>query len=55
VHKRIISAIKRIEFVSDSMSYMIRVLRGHWCHIIVLNAHAPTEDKVDMMDSFYEE
>jgi exonuclease III len=20
-------------------------LRGHWCHIIVLNVHAPTEDK----------
>jgi hypothetical protein len=35
VHKRIISAVKRVEFVSDRMSYII--LRGHWCHIIVLN------------------
>jgi hypothetical protein len=35
------------------MSYII--LRGHWCHI-VLNVHAPTEDKVDdLKDSFYEE
>jgi hypothetical protein len=27
-----------------------------WCHIIVLNVHAPTEDKVnDVKDSFYED
>jgi hypothetical protein len=36
------------------MSYII--LRGRWCHIIVLNVHAPTEDKTDdMKDSFYME
>jgi hypothetical protein len=36
------------------MSYII--LRGRWCHIIVLNVHAPTEDKTDdVKDSFYEE
>jgi hypothetical protein len=36
------------------MSYII--LRGRWCHIIVLNVHAPTEEKTDdMKDSFYEE
>jgi hypothetical protein len=53
VHKRIISAVKRVEFVSDLMSYII--LRGRWCHI-VLNIHAPTEDKTDdVKDSFYEE
>jgi hypothetical protein len=53
VHKRIISAVKRVEFVSDRMSYII--LRGRWCHIIVLNVHAPTEDKTDdVKDSFYE-
>jgi hypothetical protein len=35
------------------MSYII--LRGRWFHIIVLNAHAPTEDKTDdVKDSFYE-
>jgi hypothetical protein len=45
VHKRIISAVKRVQFVSDRMSYII--LRGLWCHIIVLNIHAPTEDKTD--------
>jgi hypothetical protein len=45
VHKRIISVVKSIEFVSDRMSYII--LRGRWCHIIVLNVHAPTEDCLD--------
>jgi hypothetical protein len=36
------------------MSYII--LRGRWCHIIVLNVHASTEDKTDYVkDSFYEE
>jgi endonuclease/exonuclease/phosphatase family metal-dependent hydrolase len=54
VHQRIVSAIKRVEFVSDRMSYM--VLRGHWCNIIVLNVHAPTDEKShDSMDSFYKE
>jgi hypothetical protein len=43
VHQRIVSAINRVEFVSDRMSYI--VLRGRWCNIIVLNAHAPTEVK----------
>jgi hypothetical protein len=54
VHMRIISAVKRVEFVSDRMSYII--LRGHWCHIIVPKVHASTEDKTDYVkDSFYEE
>jgi hypothetical protein len=54
VHKRIISAVKRVEFFSDRMSYII--LRGRWCHIIVLNIHAPTEDKTDdVKASFYKE
>jgi exonuclease III len=54
VHKRIISAVKRVEFVSDRTSYII--LRGRWFHIIVLNVHAPTEDKTDYVkDRFYEE
>jgi hypothetical protein len=53
-HKRIISAVKRVQFVNDRMSYII--LRGRWCHIIILNVHAPTEDKTDdVKDSFYEE
>jgi exonuclease III len=45
VHKRIISAVKRLEFISDRMSYI--VLRGRWFHIIILNVHASTEDKID--------
>jgi exonuclease III len=54
VHKRIISVVKRVEFVNDRMSYLI--LRGRWFHAIVLNVHAPTEDKTDdVKDSFYEE
>jgi hypothetical protein len=36
------------------MSYII--LRGRWCNIVVLNVHAPCEDKSDdVKDSFYEE
>jgi exonuclease III len=54
VHKRITSAVKRVEFISDRMSHII--LRGRWCHILVLNVHAPTEDKTnDEKDSFYKE
>jgi hypothetical protein len=51
VHQNKVSAIKRVEYVSDRMSYM--VLRGRWCNIIVLNVHAPTEEKSDYSkDSF---
>ena len=54
VHHRIISAVKRVEFVSDRVIYID--LRGLWCNIIVLNVHAPSEDKCDdSKDSFYEE
>jgi hypothetical protein len=39
--------------VSDRLSYII--LRGRWCHTIVLNVHAPTEDKIhDAKHSLYE-
>jgi hypothetical protein len=32
------------------------ILRGRWCNIIVLNVHAPCEDKSDdAMESFCEE
>jgi hypothetical protein len=52
VHKKIISAIKRIEFFSDKRLYVI--LRSRWCNVIVPNVHAPTEDKTDYVkDSFY--
>jgi hypothetical protein len=54
VHKRIVSAVKRVQFVSTRTSCII--LRGRLCHINILNVHAPTEDKTgDVKDSFYEE
>jgi hypothetical protein len=54
VHKRIISAVKRVKFVSVRMSYII--LRGRWCHIILLKFYAPTKDKIDnVKDSICEE
>jgi hypothetical protein len=47
-------AVKRVELVGDRVSHI--VLRGHWCNIIVLNVHAPSEEKsYDSKDSFYEE
>jgi exonuclease III len=54
VHNRVISAVIRVEFVSDRMSYII--LKGCWCDIIVLNVHAPPEDKDDdIKHSFHKE
>ena len=54
VHHRLVSAVKRIEFVSNRLSYI--VLRGHWLHIFVVNVHAPSEEKIEKLkDSFYEE
>jgi hypothetical protein len=51
VYHRRVSAVKRVEFVSDRMSYI--VLRGRWSNIIVLNVHATSEDKCDdSKDSF---
>jgi hypothetical protein len=48
VHKRIITAVRRVEFVSDRMSYII--LRGRSCNIIVINVHDPCEDTSDDID-----
>jgi hypothetical protein len=45
LHYRIVSAVKRVESVSDRMSYI--VLRGHWCNTTVLNTRASTEKKSD--------
>ena len=54
VHHRIVSAVKRVEFVSGRMSYI--GLRGRLCNIIDLNAHEPSEEKNDSSkDSFYKE
>jgi len=46
-------SVMRVEFVSDRMSYT--VLRGHWCNIIVLNVHAPSQEKSDDSVTDYEE
>jgi len=43
VDHRIVSAVKRVDFVSDRVSYI--VLRGRWCNVTVLNMHAPSEEK----------
>jgi hypothetical protein len=54
IHKEIRSVVKRKTFIDDRMS-CIR-LRGSWYNIIILNVHAPTEDKSDYTkDIFYEE
>jgi hypothetical protein len=48
VHHRIVSAVKRVEFVRDRMPYIF--LRGRQCNII-LNVYVPSEEKSD--DSNY--
>jgi hypothetical protein len=53
IHKGIISAVKRAEFVTR-MSYII--LRGRSYNIFIPNVHAPPENKSDdKEDKFYEE
>jgi len=51
VHYRIVSAVKRVEAVSNRMSYI--ALRGCLCNIIVLNAQAPTKEKSDSSKQFF--
>ena len=54
VHRTIVSALTRVEFVNDRLSYI--VLRDRWRNIIDVNVHAPSEEKSDeAKDSFYEE
>jgi exonuclease III len=53
VHNRIISGVKRVEFVTDRMSYITLNCR---CDIIVLKVHAPNVEKDDdINDSLYGE
>ena len=53
-HHKTESAVKKGESVSDKMSYM--ALRSGWCNIVLLNVHAPSEEKSDdSKDSLYEE
>jgi hypothetical protein len=52
VHKRIISTVKRVAFDSGRMLYVVP--RGPSCDIVV-NAYAPTQDKLDNTEgNFYE-
>jgi hypothetical protein len=55
LHQKTSSAVDIVEFVSGRMSYILVVLRGGWCSVIVLNVHTPNEEKSDSKDSFYEE
>jgi hypothetical protein len=48
--KRIISAVKRVQFISDRK--LCIGPGGHWCDIIVRNVHASVENKTN---DFYEE
>ena len=51
VHRRIVSAVKRVQFVSDRLSYI--VLTGRWRNIILVNVHAQSEEKSEeSKDSF---
>jgi hypothetical protein len=53
MHERIISQLRGLSLLVIGCQI---ILRDSWCHIIVLNIHAPTEDKTDdVKDSFYEE
>lgn len=43
VHNGTISAVERVAFISNRMSYVKR--KGHWCDIVVLNVYASTNNK----------
>ena len=45
LHMQIRSAVKKVEFISDRVSCI--TLKGRWHDTIVLNVHAPSEDKDD--------
>jgi hypothetical protein len=45
VHKKIVSAVRRVEFIGCRISHII--LRGHLCRTVVLTVRAVCEDKSD--------
>ena len=52
VHHRIVSAVKRVEFVRH-MIHMLLI--GRWCNIILLKTHETTVEETDYSaDSFME-
>jgi hypothetical protein len=42
-HKNLKSAVKKVGFVTDTMTNI--VLKGRWCDITSLNVHLPIENK----------
>ena len=50
VQHKILSAVKSVEFVSDTTSYI--ALRVRWCNIIVLNVPASSKGKCDEKTEF---
>jgi len=54
VHHRVVTVIKRVEFINSVVSY--RAQRCRWHNIVVLNVPAPSEEKNDdSKDTFYRE
>jgi hypothetical protein len=54
VNHRILSVVKKVEFVNGRMSYI--VLRGRWCNITLLKCMHQRRKKVMIQkNSFYEE
>ena len=51
LHHRILSAVNRVAFVSDRVSYI--VLRGRWSNIIFMNVSAPSEEKSDDLKTVF--
>ena len=45
VHHRTVSTARRVEYVSDRMSYII--LRRRRCNIIFVNKHEPSDNQRD--------
>ena len=51
VHRRLRSAVRKVEFISDRVSCI--TLKGRWSDIIVLNVHDLSEDNDgNIKDSF---
>jgi len=45
IHRRIVSAMERVEFVSDRLSYIVQ--RVPCRNTILVNVHEPSEEKSD--------
>ena len=52
VHHRIVSAVKRVNFVIDRTSYIVLIVL--WYNIIVLNVQAKSEEKSEDSKDIYD-